>query len=60
MRARWAAYAFELAALVGVYVLIAVAFGWIFAVVLGVSVAVAMGLTWRLKRKRDSSLPPPT
>ena len=60
MRARWVAYAFELAALVGVYVLIAVAFGWIFAVVLGVSVAVAMALTWRLRRKRDSSLPPPT
>jgi uncharacterized membrane-anchored protein len=43
---------------------IAVAFGWIFALVLGVSVALAMAVTWiaaaRMRRKRDSSLPPPT
>jgi hypothetical protein len=45
---------------VGVYVLITIAFGWVFALVLGASVAIAMALTWRLKRKRDSSLPPPT
>ena len=44
--------------------LYAVAFGWIFALVLGVSVALAMAVTWiaaaRVRRKRDSSLPPPT
>jgi flagellar biosynthesis protein FliQ len=63
MRARWVAYVLELAALVGVYVLIAVAFGWIFALVLGVSVALAMAVTWiaeaRMKRRRGSSLLPP-
>ena len=63
MRARWVAYVFELAALVGVYVLIAVAFGWVFALVLGVTVALAMAVTWiaaaRMRRKRDSSLPFP-
>jgi hypothetical protein len=45
------AYVLELAALVGVYVLIAVAFGWIFALVLGVSVALAMAVTWMAEAK---------
>ena len=58
MSARWIVYAWELAALVGFYVLIGFAFGWVFAVILGGAVFVAMAVTWIatewVKRRRRS------
>jgi hypothetical protein len=56
VRIRWIVYAWELAALVGAYVLIGFAFGWVIAAILGGGMLVLMAGTWFaaewLKRRR--------
>ena len=50
MRVRWIVYAAELAALVGFYILIGFAFGWVIALAMGAGFIALAALTWAVAR----------
>jgi hypothetical protein len=50
MRVRWIIYALELAALVAMYVLIGIAFGWAIGLVFGAGFVVFAALSWAVAK----------